>query len=243
MSTNEITAFLGEYWKQYKTEFIIGCLLIFCFTYWVANMGCAYKLTNEIIVYGNCQELTDYEGNISIRVPEYNFSQLLTAPPEDIFSEVPECPKCPFCDEKIYEISDASTTTSSSSTTTTSLVVECNCPICAKVVGLDLQEIKNGRPPGYCVSSECQRGYFIHKRECIVAVGLKPTKFMEGPGVSVLDTPVLNKTQSVLFGLDDGVFTINRTTWDVVAVEGLWVVSKHKPVLNNTWENGSIIDL
>jgi hypothetical protein len=241
MFADDVRTFIGEYWKQYKFEFIIGCLLIFCFTYWVANMGCAYKLTNDIIVYGNCKELTGYEGNISIRVSEFNMTALATALPEDIFSEVPECPKCPFCDEKVYEMDIGETTTTS--TTSTSLVVECNCPVCARVVGVDLQEIKNGRPPGYCVSSECQRGYFIHKRECVVAVGLKPTKFLEGPGISVLDTPVLNKTQSVLFNLDGGVFTINRSTWDVVALEGLWVVSKHKPVLNNTWENGSIINL
>ena len=211
-----------DFWSLYKMELSATILLLIIFSWYAHSMGCEYHL-GDILVYGNCRELHDYDSKMF----KPNFTAIVSS---NVIQDV-----CPICKCEVCPVCGVMTSTTLGVVSST-IPKMCNCPVCVQPDNIDLQDIRNARPD--MDSSQYQEGYFKMKRRCMVAVGLKPPKFNEGPGVSARNVEVVNRTQTVVFVLHGNEFFVNKT-WDIVDGEDLWIIRPHVPYLNNTWENGS----
>ena len=229
--------FLRDYWRTYKFEFIISCLLLVLFCYYNSLVGCSYPLDNETEVYGSCRSLNAFENKrltlnyFSVDKSRYDNMALASVDNNMTMKCAETKLKC------VCEPCTTVTTTTSTTNipvTTSTIKFSCDCP---KLDSVDYQDIKNARPD--LGSSAYQQGYFNMKKRCLVAVGLPTSRFNEGPGIFTQANKLyLDRGQSVVFALVKGEFTVNKS-WDVLDDVNVWRVVPHVPVLNNTWENGS----
>lgn len=216
---------------MYRFEFIISCLLLVLFCYYNSFLGCSYPLDNSTTVYGSCRDLNRFE----YKRLTLDYFSVDTSRYEKMSNVSMTCtqPKLTCICESCTTVT-TSTVSTLVSTTSSTIKFSCDCP---KLDSVDYQDIKNARPD--LGSSAYQQGYFNMKKRCLLAVGLPTSKFNEGPGIFTQANKVyLDRSQSVVFTLVKGEFTVNKS-WDVLDDVNVWRVVPHVPVLNNTWENGS----
>ena len=170
----DILEVVKDYFRMFGREFIISVLLIALFMYYGSILGCQYKLTNNITVYGTCNDLGKYQKNLANipHIREEGFEKL------DMFNDSVN-------NEKIKYVYFCNTTTTTSTTLITSttldcIIEHCECDPCIRK-DVNVQSVKNARPP--LDNSAYSDGFFEMKKVCLTAIGEKTSKFREGSPV------------------------------------------------------------
>lgn len=226
MDVNEIRMMenLKLFFRHYKLETLLSLIFVLGYLYYVNLTGCSYTLTKDIMVYGNCKQLSNYSNYLKYgSMPDFSSDA------------IPAVVAVPFMVDSTSTSSTSSSTllVVESTTTTTETITTTTVKQCPKI---DLQAIKNARPD--LENSPYQAGYMRMKRTCLVAVGEKAPKFNEGPAVTgygdyynLLKGENTSQTQYCFlktdgypYGFRDDGFILNASAWNWTNLNMTWTV-------------------
>ena len=161
------------YWSTFKFETIISLILLVSFYWFSYNMGCAYQLTNDTIVYGNCKSIDSYEKNKHLYVFELGvgsghsqgyYLKNYTVQKDDC----PICLPCVRITTTTTTLMEVSTSTSTTITSTSTTLKELDDGLSE----VDRKRLLNIQSGG--LASCAQMGYNRCKADVLDLLKIKP---------------------------------------------------------------------